>query len=154
MEEQKQSTEIQKRIKELPKETQWAIMKPLLNIATTSVSEKMKILPVLSAISVAMLIVATFDKKLVPLTDLQIRVILSLLLFLIPYSLSIYISEREEETNKALNILEKYFGKGFRDAPAPKTCLQEIKARSPKDITYLYWGIIIFLLWAMWQSYF
>lgn len=69
-----------------------------------SVFERYKLLPQISALSATLLVVATFNEKLLPLTSC-VRVLLIILLALIPISLTGYLWElKRTEEHSSKNI--------------------------------------------------
>ncbi len=69
-----------------------------------SVFERYKLLPQISALSATLLVIATFNKKLIPITNC-VRVLLIILLALIPVSLIGYIWElKRTEEHSSENI--------------------------------------------------
>jgi len=69
-----------------------------------SVFERYKLLPQISALSATLLVVATFNEKLLPLTN-YVRVLLIILLALIPISLIGYVWElKRAEEHSSENI--------------------------------------------------
>lgn len=72
-----------------------------------SVFERYKLLPQISALSATLLVVATFNEKLLPLTNC-VRILLIILLVLIPISLIGYLWElerAEEHAHKNIKLI-------------------------------------------------
>jgi len=106
----KETTELQKRFESFSPEIKWTIIKPFLDIFGSAVSRNMSILSSLSAISVAMIIVATLNQELLPITLFQTKVIISIFLFFIPTCLIIYILDVREGAKRALQHYKSYTG--------------------------------------------
>ena len=98
-----------------------------------SVFERYKLLPQISALSATLLVVATFNEKLLPLTNC-VRVLLIILLALIPVSLISYAWElKRAEEHSSENI--KRIGSG-----------QETTQQQRNTFTaYLPWFIIMII---------
>ena len=64
-------------------------MKTHLDLFHSAVSDRMRLLPLVAGLSATLLVVATFNEKLVPLDNI-IRLVISVLLLLIPFSLYFY----------------------------------------------------------------
>ena len=98
-----------------------------------SVFERYKLLPQISALSATLLVVATFNEKLLPLTNC-VRVLLIILLALIPVSLISYVWElKRAEGHSPENI--KRIGSG-----------QETTQQQRNTFTaYLPWFIIMII---------
>lgn len=71
-----------------------------------SVFERYKLLPQISALSATLLIVATFNEKLLPLTN-YVRVLLIILLALIPISLIGYLWELERAEKHSFKNIKR-----------------------------------------------
>lgn len=75
-------------------------------------------LPIISGISAAMLIVATFNSQLLPLTFL-VKILISILIFIVPLSLVVYLVRIRLSRKLGEELLELYqgfkpdMGKGF-----------------------------------------
>ena len=147
---QKQSTEKQERFKKFPPEIKWTIIKPFLDIFNSSVSNKMAILPSLSAIAVMTIIIATLRPELIPANSLiYIKIIISILFFLIPYCLLIYLLDVEDAAKRALKYYEEYTGSDL-GKKLHFSLGDYIKGSSPMFIISIYTAIVIFLLEIIW----
>ncbi|OHA58396.1 MAG: hypothetical protein A2571_01290 [Candidatus Vogelbacteria bacterium RIFOXYD1_FULL_44_32] len=78
-------------------------------ILFTVVRGRFEILPIISALSGALLVVATFNPKLIPVT-IVVKVILAVLLFIIPLSLFGYLWELKIAEDKAMEWFEQFGG--------------------------------------------
>ena len=142
--------------KRYPPEIQWTIIKPFIDMFGSAVSKKMGILPSLSAIAIAMLIVATLNPAIIPISIFQVKIIISILLFVIPYCLIIYILDVDKEAEKALGYYEEYTGINIKEKIVSKESKisnywRYISASSPLFIAIIYLIIVIFLLFLMWM---
>lgn len=145
-------------------ERKWNIIKPFLDIWASAARDKMRVLPSLSAISVAMLIVAALKPDLIGLSIVSTKIILSVLLFLIPSSLIVHILEQEETAKRALKCGGEY-QKNFLNIDTRKiTWWDKLKEKItgwknwgrfssefPIVVALIYLGIIIYLLYSMWR---
>jgi len=109
-----------------------------------SIFERYKLLPQISALSATLLVVATFNEKLLPLTDC-VRILLIVLLALIPISLIGYVWElKRAEEHSSENI--KRLGDG------PETVQQKqnlFTAYLPWFVTAIISVVIIFIVLAI-----
>ncbi len=147
--ESKEPTELQKRFEGFSPEVKWTIIKPFLDLFGSAVSKKMAASPSLSAISVAMIVVATLNPELVPITLFQTKFIISIFLFFIPTCLIIYILDVQEGAERALKHYESYTGVD------PKKEIKSgvwgyIKGTYPLFVAVIYASIIIFILEIIW----
>ena len=124
----------------------YKIIKPQLDFFTSAVSRKTEILPTLMA---ALIVLVTLSKDLVPLSSMDIRVILSIFLVLIPVTLHYYIKTMEKVATKANSIITSYQGKDpFRKIKI--SFLDQLNSDFPIIIVYILYCIIFFILFKMW----
>lgn len=76
----------------------------------SAVYARMSILPIVSALSAALLVVATFNEHLIPLNNLS-KAIISLLLLSIPLALRVYNYDLKKTQHTYLEILKEISGK-------------------------------------------
>jgi len=104
--EEKQQSEIQMKLERL---------KVYLSLGEKSIWERYKILPTISTLAATLLVVATFNKELLPVTPF-IKVILAILLLLIPVSLVAFLlALHEAETHSREKIAEITEEKNWKD---------------------------------------
>lgn len=109
-----------------------------------SVFERYKLLPQISALSATLLVVATFNEKLLPLTGC-VRILLIILLALIPVSLVGYLWElecAEEDSSENINRL------GNREETIPPR-RNAVTAWLPRFVTAVISVVIIFIIVAI-----
>ena len=90
-------------ISEAEKE-QFRVQKEIL---FTAIRERFKVLPTISALAATLLVVATFNSELIPITDF-VKIILAILLSIIPVSLFGYLWELKKAEDKAVKWFEQY----------------------------------------------
>lgn len=73
----------------------------------TAIRERFKVLPTISALAATLLVVATFNGELIPITTF-VKIILAILLLIIPISLFGYLWELKKAEDKAVLWFEKY----------------------------------------------
>ena len=112
MEEEKELTKEQKKeiFSKFPFEIRYNIIKPQLDIAISAIEAKMGILPLVSTLSIAMLIVATLNPNVIPISIFWVKILISILLFSIPFSLTIFYLDKEKANKKAFEYIEEYTG--------------------------------------------
>lgn len=135
--------------KRLPSEGKHSVIKPQLDIFLSAVSAKMRMLPIVSTLSVAMLVVATLNPELIPISVFQTKIIISILLFSVPTSLYVFLRDNEKAITGTLRIIEGYTGKNPATELEP-AYWEKIIARIPILMVLIYAGIIIFLLLSIW----
>lgn len=161
---QEEPTETQKAFNVQTPEHKWSIIKPLLDIWNSAARDKMSVLPSLSAISVAMLVVAALKPDLIGLSVVATKIILSVLLLLIPFSLIVHILEQEETAKRALNRIDDYmkdfsnslYGKRiwwdkFKEKITGSKRWGRFVSEFPIAVAIIYLIIIIYLLYSMWK---
>lgn len=131
--------------KKLPKEQQWDIIKSLLGYYLQMVTTKMSALASLSALSAAMVIVATLNKDLVSLDIGTAKIILSILLLLIPISLGIFFLDIERGAMGHRKQIEEYLGK----VETNPSLLDYVTSYAPFVVTVIYFVIVAYLLYAI-----
>ena len=82
------------------------IAKVWSNLAINSVTERYKILPLTSSLAATLLIVATFNKELIPLT-IYVKFLIAILLLLIPISIWVFLITLRKDENIARTKLEE-----------------------------------------------
>ena len=80
-----------------------------LDQVLSSTRMRLKILPSVAALAATLLIIATFNKELLPLTT-TVKILLSLLLLLIPISLYLYNRDIKNEQGKWVDRITKWLG--------------------------------------------
>lgn len=130
----------------LTKDQQWNIIKSLLDFYNYIVAMKMSVLPLLSALSVAMVVVLTLNKELINFDILSAKTILSILLFLIPISLIIFIKDIEKGAKGVRYDIEKYLGK----VETNPNIFDWISSYTPIVIVIFYFLMTIYFLYKVW----
>jgi hypothetical protein len=93
----------------LPEDKQFILLRGQLDILFYSITQRMQILPSISALAAMLLIVATFNTALLPITNCVVF-LLSLLLLLVPISLLIYNYDLKKTQHNTKRIIEDYLG--------------------------------------------
>lgn len=130
----------------LTKDQQWNIIKSLLDFYNYIIAMKMSVLPLLSALSVAMVVVLTLNKELINFDILSAKTILSILLFLIPISLIIFIKDIEKGAKGVRYDIEKYLGK----VETNPNIFDWISSYTPIVIVIFYFLMTIYFLYKVW----
>ena len=82
------------------KDEHWAVYKE-------AALSRLRLLPEISSLAAALLVIATFNSELLQPTH-DVKLILTLLLIFIPFSLYMYLSEMNEAAIAAAKALDKY----------------------------------------------
>ncbi len=118
-----------------------------------AVRERFKTLPTVSALAATLLIVATFNDKLIIL-DNYVRVLLSALLFLIPASLwglFYEVNKAEDESfKKIVSITEENFGKEEADKMRNKR-KPSFRGFMPFIANALFTIAVFFIVYFIWR---
>lgn len=166
MNKEKKLTQKQEWFEKQKPERKWIIIEPFLNLFNSAVTEKMKIIPSLSAISATLLIVATLNPDLMPIDIIPAKIIISVLLLLIPFSLIIHVLEMEKTARKALEycgeyqkkiteefkkVLEENFWEKFKIKITKSKSWDRFAAEFPISTAIIYLIIIVYLLCVIWK---
>jgi len=138
----------------LPSEIKEKLIKPQLDLFTSAVSKKMGLLPLISTISAALIVLLTFNKTLINLEDIVwAKFILSIFLISIPITLFVFLDDTEKSAQKAREIIEGYTGMNLM-RNIKHTYQSKFKARLPFVMIMIYFTIVAYFLWKMWQDYY
>ncbi len=132
--------------KKLPINHQISYIKSHLDILTNAISARMQILPTASTLAATLLVVATFNPQLVPLTCL-VKVLLSILLLLVPSSLWLYNYDLKRAQDKTKKYLEKLLGENEYENEGT---LNEVVKWFPDIAIYLITAVIITIVFIIW----
>ena len=104
-------------------------------------------LPTIGGISTAMLIVATFNPQLLPLTIL-VRILISILMLVIPLSLLLYLIRINGARERGEELYELY-----TDNKIPRRYSDSILDNSPYIFTTIICLVIITILLCIWRVF-
>lgn len=131
----------------ISKEQQWNVIKPLLDFYNNIIITKTSVLPLLGALSVAMVVILTLNKDLINFNIAAAKIILSTLLILIPISLLIFIKDVEKGAKGVREDIEKYIGK----VETNPNIFDWVASYTPTAITILYFLIVFYFLYVIWR---
>lgn len=117
----------------------------LVDLLLLATAERHKTLPIISSLCAMLLVVATFNTNLLSVTFL-FKVLLSILLFLIPISLFLYLADFNKLANKVEKLLKDEIG----DWRGDSTCWEKITAYFPWIGTFILSLVIICLVVLFW----
>lgn len=116
----------------MSREQQWETLSTHLVDLKDSVRSRMGVLPQIAALS-ATLVVATLNKSLVPLSEIEARVLLSLFLWLIPLTLHMYVYDLSTSERRGMESIEKFLGRNISEELSKnQSILSKIIAYAPK----------------------
>ena len=150
--EMKADEEIRTKFATLSPDDKMKIISPQLALYTSALSNKSQVLPVISTIAATLVVVATLNQSLVPLSLVETKSILSIFLLLIPTTLYYYIKTMEQTAKNAIKVIESYQSEGIFKKLGEATFVEQFKSDFPIGIVYLFYGIIFFILIRMWFS--
>ena len=125
----------------LPTEHRFNIIKTHIDLFSSAVSSRMQLLTTVCALCATLLVVATFNEKLIPLSDL-VRVLLSILLGIIPPSLFLYNRDLKGAQAKHKASIELFLGEHPKKG---ETFLNWLTAIFP-DFAICAVSVVIFIL--------
>jgi hypothetical protein len=139
------------RFAELSPDDKLKLIKPQLDFFTSAVSRKTDILPTIATLAATLIIVATLNPTLVPISPISTKIILSIFLILIPVTLRYYIKVMEKTARRANDTITSYQGKDpFQNIRI--SFWDQLSSDFPIIIVYLFYGIIFFILFNMWRG--
>lgn len=136
--------------KKLSPDQKFNLLKSHLDILLSSISKRMQVLPSISALAATLLIVATFNEKLLPI-NLVVKFLLSLLLILIPVSLFFYNEDLKRAQRNSIKLINDYFGEDL-DKEIKKDYLDKVAGLFPDIAIWIITLVIIGLLIMIWIS--
>lgn len=131
----------------LPKEEQWSVIKTLLGYQLQIAVAKNTGTASVSAISAAMLVVSTLNKKLINLDISSAKIILSILLFTIPLSLTAFLLDVEKGAIGNRKHIEEYLGK----IDTNPSFIDYVISYIPIVIVITYYIIVFYLVYVIWR---
>jgi hypothetical protein len=135
---------------ELSPDDKMQMVSPQLELYTSATSKKSEVLPVISTIAATLIVVATLNRNLVPLTANETKSILSIFLLLIPATLHYYIKTMEKTAKNDIEIIKSYQTEGIFDELGRPTFLQQLSSDFPIIIVYIFYGIVLLILFRVW----
>jgi hypothetical protein len=147
---QKDHSERRSNFAALPPERKMAIVQPQMDLFIAAVTRKFEILPVIATLAATLIIVATLNPVLVPLTVTETKLILSLFLLLIPVTIHFYIWNNEKTALNALGVIESYQSEGLFDELGRATLTGQVATDFPKIITYIFYGVSVLIVFRIW----
>ena len=125
------------------------ILKSYLDMLLSSVGKRMQILPSISALAATLLVVATFNEKLLPINSL-VKFLLSLLLLLIPVSLFLYNKDLKKAQHNSIERIKDYLGEKDLDKIIERNYFDKIVGLFPDIVIWVILFVIIALLVVIW----
>jgi magnesium-transporting ATPase (P-type) len=124
-------------------------LKVYYELLSTTVWERYKLLPQISALAATLLIVATFNEKVIPLTNC-VRLLIIFFLLLIPVSIIGYLVVLYQAENHAKKKIKDITGE---ELPIEKTKQNFFTAYLPWCIAGIISILIIFVVFLVWQGF-
>lgn len=111
------------------------------------------ILSIISSLGVALLVVFSLDKRLIPLSDEELKVLMTVLLFVIPVSLIHYLIEINIAINKTVKRTEKILGGKIFDfnKGVVKEILSSLVVHVPSAMLFLICLVIFYVMYGIWR---
>ena len=124
-------------------------LRQLFSLYRESVSSRFGILPVISTLAAALLVIATFNQELVPL-NFFVRAMLTVLLLLVPTSLFFYLYAINELGNSAQKALEKEIKRPL--SIVPKKSFRFIATTFPYTAFVILTTVIVIMNILIWRN--
>lgn len=133
----------------------WGIIKTFLELRNSDISDRMGILPIISAISVAMLAIFTLNPKIIEIDPIVLKILVSALLLLIPSSLYFYLKDIEDGIRKIDKHMESYLGEDINKNDSIKIkWFDKFIGGFPLFVILIYFIIVLILLTFIWKPIF
>ncbi|HAU07766.1 MAG: hypothetical protein UW46_C0004G0059 [Candidatus Yanofskybacteria bacterium GW2011_GWF1_44_227] len=127
------------------------LLGPQLQLYASAVSKKMATLSSVAALSATLIIISTLNRALVPLSDNEIRTVLSIFLILIPISLHIYIKDIEDSAKNSLETIKSYHREDILgDLEKDVLFSDKLVSKSPMVMTCIFYILIGFIILKIW----
>jgi len=117
-----------------------SLVKFYLDLLHRSINARMAILPSISALCATLLVVATFNKDLLPLNNV-VKTLVSILLLIIPPSLFFYNSQLKDEQNSYIKTL---------DVPPNSKLTEKFIGYFPDLVIFLITSVILIIVYLIW----
>lgn len=140
----------QNQFAQLDPDTKYKLISPHLNFYTDAISKRAEIVPILSTLAATLIVVTTLNTNLVPLKPEEVKILLSLFLFLIPSTLHFYIDQKEKAAAAALKIVASYQGDDIFDLFKEATFVDHLTSTFPRIVIYLFYAAIFVVLFRIW----
>lgn len=137
-----------KQFASLSTEHKFNLIKSQLDIYVVAVSERSKILPTAASLAATLLVVATFNEKIIQVNDVT-RVLLSILLLLIPFSLWFHNLELKKTAERSIEIINNYQGEDSR-SDLNENFLSRFLGYCPDFVILIISVIIFILIYLIW----
>ena len=121
-------------------------IKAQFQLASIAISNKENAVITTTAIAAALLIVGTFNENLFPLTNF-VKILVTILLFIIPTSLFTYLLSSDRTVNKALKNIEVIMGK---ELPKKNIGLDYYFSYYPYIIATVITLVVLCIMYLMW----
>lgn len=146
-----------------PEQRQQAIQNQI-QLYVTSVNKKTEVLLAIASLAATLIVVATLNKELVPISILEAKVILTIFLLIIPPALYDFVTQMEGAAINAKKIIREYIPSENRDISEVsyskqweymrsgwKEFFDVLRSKLAILTTYIITATIIFILLKVWQ---
>lgn len=135
----------------LPIEYKLPIINMHQNLLKDAIYNRMALLPMTAGLSATLLVVATFNDKLIPL-DNFVRFIISVLLLIIPFSLYFYNFDLKKAQRKNKEYLDHLLDTSNKKIES--TLNDKIAGYAPDFIIYIMGIVSIAIIFKIWDFHF
>jgi len=122
---------------------QWEVLSTHLDDLKNSVRSRIGILPQIAALSATLIVVATLNKELVPLSAVEARFLLS--------TLHIYVYDLSTGEKKNMASIEEFLGHNISEELSKnQTITGKIIAYAPKIVAAIFYLVVLYLMLKIW----
>lgn len=139
----------QELFKSLSPDQKFNLLKSHLDMLLSFTHKRMQILPSVSALSATLLVIATFNEKLLPINPL-VKFLLSLLLILIPVSLFFYNEDLKMAQRNSIKSMNDYLGEDINKT-IERSFFEKLSGLFPDIAIWAILFVITALLCVIWN---
>lgn len=117
------------------------------NLLTSSIYSRMGLLPLMAGLAATLLVIATFNDKLIPL-DNTIRFLTSVLLIIIPFSLYLYNDDLKTSQKKNKSYIDNLLG--TENKKMENTFIGKLTCYTPDAVIYILAIVVLIIIKKIW----
>lgn len=141
----------QEDFKKMSRDEQWSVLSKHLEDLKNAVRSRIGVLPHLATLAAALIVVATLNDDLVPLSAHDTKIILTIFMALIPITLHMYIHDLSSGEEKGVKVIEEMLGyKISKDISKKQTLFGKAIAYAPYTSVVIFYVIIAYIILTVW----
>ena len=114
--------------------------------------ERSRVLPIIASLSITLLIVFSFDRGLIPITNEELKILITILLCAVPISLAAHLYDNQAAINKTLIYINQVIGK---DSLSGRSIWERIVSYFmtylPVFVVFLISLVIGYVIYVIWR---